>query len=329
MANKPWSSLPEAFLERVEHIIPDTQREAVLESFCVSKPPTFRANTLKISAEDLAKALTDRGIPFQKVPWYPDAFILEGVPQKTLTDTDLYAQGMLYVQNLSSMVPALVLDPHDGENILDLTAAPGSKTTQMAARMHNTGHIVANDKSTVRRYRLAANLKMQGVTNAEVTAMAGEVLWKKYPEQFDRTLIDAPCSLEGTFLATYPKSYEDWTPKKVKILSKMQKFLLRSAISATKPGGIIVYSTCTLEPEENEGVVDWILEKEGESVVVEDIPLSIEVMVSGITKWKEKVFAPELAKTKRILPSATMEGFYVACLRKVASTIPTAARMVE
>lgn len=321
MSKNPWDVLPEAFIARVHELVGPKRAEEVLHSFCVPRPSTFRANRLKITPELLEKELTARNIPFDRVSWYRDAFILRDVPQKTLTETDLYREGLLYVQGLSSMIPALVLGPKPGEKVLDLTAAPGSKTTQMAAMMANQGQIVANDLSRVRLYRLEANLNMQGVTIARVIHGPGELVWQTYPEYFDKVLADVPCSLEGTFYTADPKSYRDWTPKKVKILAKSQHFLLRSAVSAAKPGGIIVYSTCTLEPEENEAVIDWILKKEKGNVVVEEISRTIPEMSQGMTQWKEKSLDPSIAGTRRIFPTPQMEGFFVARLRKLASTV--------
>jgi tRNA (cytosine49-C5)-methyltransferase len=147
------------------------------------------------------------------------------------------------------------------------------------------------------------------------------MLWQKYPEYFDKVLLDSPCSLEGRFDASDPKSYQDWSPKKVKLLSKMQKFLLRSAISLCKIGGEVVYSTCTLSPEENEEVIDWILSKEGGAVSVETISFKVPHEIPGLASWKGKLFNPEVQKSIRILPSKEMEGFFVVKLKKHKSTI--------
>jgi 16S rRNA (cytosine1407-C5)-methyltransferase len=326
--NKPWEVLPPSFREKITKIIPSQKQTAVLASFCTKKPSTFRANKLKITATLLQKELEKLGITTQTVPWYQDAFILQNVLQKVLTETEFYKNGYLYLQNLSSMIPPLVLDPKPHESILDITAAPGSKTTQMAAMMQNTGKIIANDKSRIRLYKLEANLKLQGVTNTEITYLPGQMLWKKYPEYFDKTLVDVPCSLEGTFQCDNPKTFKDWSPKKSKLLVQTQRYLLRSAISATKVGGTIVYSTCTLAPEENEGIIDWILKTEKNALQVEAISpllkkeIGEESQMAGLTSWNTKTFNHDLRHTLRILPTNTMEGFYVAKLKKVKTTLP-------
>ncbi len=326
--NQPWDVLPEKFLEKLDSFLPEdlpagkaSEKQEVLESFTTRKPSTFRANTIKISADQLEKKLLDLGIETKRVSWYKDAFILQNVPQKTLAETTFYKEGCLYIQSLSSMIPPLVLDPQEDDIVLDATAAPGSKTTQIAALMHNKGILIANDKSRIRNFRLSANIQLQGVTNTQILNLPGEFLWKKYPEYFDRVLVDVPCSMEGRFYTEDPKTYKDWTPGKVKMLSEMQKWLLRSAVSATRVGGTIVYSTCTLSPEENEEVVNWILKKEGDALEVEDIHIEGLEHNTGLTKYKNRLFDPRLSKTLRIYPSKNMEGFFVAKLKKVRSTI--------
>lgn len=255
-----------------------------------------------------------------------------GSSSKEKNKVNLYKEGYFYVQSLSSMVPALLLDPKPGEKVLDITAAPGSKTTQMAMMMGNTGKIVANDSSRVRLYKLEANLRIQGVKNVSISNMPAEGVWKAYPEFFDKVLVDVPCSMEGRFATYEPDTYKGWSVAKVKNLSHLQKWILRSAVSCCKVGGRIIYSTCTLSPEENEEVIDWILEKEEGNVKVEDFsrlsgtPPMAWAMVNlkysnGITEWEGKTYHPSVTKTARILPSATMEGFFIAVLKKVKSNV--------
>lgn len=317
---KPWEVLPETFRERLAEIVPQDEYEAIISSFCNRHPSTFRVNTLQISADQLISELKKQTIEVEPVLWYPNAFILKNVPQKTLSETDWYNKGYFYIQSLSSMIPPLVLAPQPGEHVLDLTAAPGSKTTQIGMLMENQGEILANDISRVRMYKLDANLKIQGVTIAKTMVRAGETIWKSYPEYFDKTLVDVPCSMEGRFYTEDPKTFEDWSTKKIRLLENKQRFLLRSAISATKPGGTIVYSTCTLAPEENEAVIDWILKKEQGAVEVEPIEYSEIPFVKPLSRWKGKEFDSQVGGTARILPSRHMEGFYVARLRKLRPT---------
>jgi 16S rRNA (cytosine1407-C5)-methyltransferase len=312
--------LPEQFIDRLRKLIPKEQLASVLDSFSVRKPSTFRVNTLRISSHDLMLLLQEQGITVEPVSWYKYAYILKNVSQRVLTETLFYKKGFFYVQSLSSMIPPLVLAPEKGEKILDIASSPGSKTTQIASMMENTGEIIANDKSKIRMYKLLFNLKMQGVSNTKTHIMPGQIIWKRYPEYFDRALVDAPCSLEGMFDYHNPKSYRDWSLTKIKQLVQVQRFLLRSAISAVKVGGSIVYSTCTLSPEENEGVIDWILQKEKDAIEMQDITLSLPTYMYGISVWNNKTLDKRVEKAIRILPSLSMEAFFIAKIKKIKST---------
>jgi len=313
-------ALPQVFLDRLAQIISPDQLDAVRQAF-IRRPTTFRVNTIKSNRETLAAQLSALGFEFQSVDWCRDAFILLNKSKQELLDTLPYQNGELYVQGLSSMVPPLVLDPQPGEKIGDIAAAPGSKTTQIAAMLNNTGEIVANDRSKVRLFKLVANLKLQGATNVRTSLAEGEGLWKRFPEYFDKTLVDVPCSLEGRFDVKNPKSYRDWSVKKVRLLSAHQQHLLRSAVSATRVGGVIVYSTCTLSPEENEQVIDWLLAKEPGVVEIEAVNLPLQGIQAGMTAWGKRQFATEIARTLRVIPSTAMEGFYIAKLRKLRSNL--------
>lgn len=314
-----YANLPPQFVERTARIVPEEIKDDVLESFCHKRPTTLRVNTLRATTDQVAKELGELGLSYTTVAWYDQAFVLAGDPFETLGSimgSQMYKKGEIYVQNLSSMIPPLVLDPSPGTRVLDLAAAPGSKTTQMAMMMQDRGEIIANDLSPIRIFKLKANLAGQGVTHTTTNRMPGQFLWKRFPAYFDKALVDAPCSLEGTIYAERPKSYGMWSVHKIKELSQRQRYLLRSAISATKAGGEIVYSTCTLAPEENEGVIDWILNKEK----VEIVPISIPGLktYSGVTQWgNAKSYDPRVSLCMRIYPTELMEGFFVAKLRKI------------
>jgi 16S rRNA (cytosine1407-C5)-methyltransferase len=313
------NNLPEKFLERLRKLFSEKDLQQVLQAIQTKPLPSFRTNLLKVSTPELEKKLQNQGFIIEQVPWYQDAFMLKNKSTRELTETKEYKNGEIYIQNLSSMIPAIVLDPKPDELVLDITAAPGSKTTQIAALMQNQGKIVANDLSRPRLYKLNANLKMYGVTNTIVANLPGQTIWKKYPEYFDKSLVDVPCSMEGRIRLDNPETYEDWSMRKIKELEVKQKYLLRSAISATKIGGVIVYSTCTLAPEENEGVIDWILKKEGDAIEVEKIEISNLILQPGLTRWN-KDFHPQTSLTSRIFPTDKMEGFFIAKIRKIKST---------
>jgi 16S rRNA (cytosine1407-C5)-methyltransferase len=162
------------------------------------------------------------------------------------------------------MIPVLMLDPQEGERILDLCAAPGSKTSQISMITHGNAQIVAVENNKKRVYRMEDNLRRQGIKNVEVIYNTGVGLEKKYElfrEYFDKVLVDAPCSNEGLICLTEPETFEYWNPKLPKRLTKLQKKLLTSAVNMLSPGGILVYSTCTFSKEENENNVVWLLSR--------------------------------------------------------------------
>ena len=315
--------LPELFLARLKKIVPSQKLDTVANTFADPKPTTFRINSLKAERNLIKEKLEHEGFRLESVSWYSDAFILREGRLKDLEKTESYRNGEIYVQNLSSMIPPLVLSPKPGEAVLDLTAAPGSKTTQMASLMKNEGKIIANESDKVRFEKLKSNVLLQGAKNVEVILGYGESIGKKFPEHFDKVLLDAPCSAEGRFDVRTPSSYRYWNLKTVRENAKLQKKLLASAIAALKPGGVLVYSTCTFAPEENEEVINDALERFKGMVEIENVgarhasPLrSLSNQMSGLTAWEGQKFSSEVRKSIRILPTETMEGFFVAQLRK-------------
>lgn len=311
--------LPQEFLIRLRKILPSRNWDELANTFSGARPTTFRVNTLKNPEESVREKLEHQGFRLEKVHWYPGAFILKNSRLRELQETEIYKQGGIYVQALSSMLPPLVLDPQPGERILDLTAAPGSKTTQIACLMEGEGEIVANDNNQIRFYKLKANVEMQGAKNVTLSLRPGELFGRDFPEQFDRVLLDAPCSAEGRFLAGEPSSYKFWKPAKIKEMARKQKNLLISAFRALKPGGLLVYSTCTFAPEENEEVLDWLAEKaeKREQVfLMEKVQFQFPNHSPGLVRWENRVFHPAVTSACRIIPNSLMEGFFIAKIRK-------------
>ncbi|MDD5216487.1 MAG: RsmB/NOP family class I SAM-dependent RNA methyltransferase [Candidatus Omnitrophica bacterium] len=309
-------SLPPEFIERLRGILPPGKFDAVANTFAGPKPTTFRVNSLKTTPGKIQETLEQHSFRIEKVPWCHGAFVLKDGDLRGLQAMDCYRNGEIYVQSLSSMIPPLVLDPQPGETILDMTAAPGSKTTQMAALMKGLGRIVANDNNRTRFFKLKANVEMQGATNVELSLRYGETFGRRQPDAYDRILLDAPCSAEGRFDTREPASFRYWKPAKVKEMARKQKVLLASGIHALKPGGVLVYSTCTFAPEENEGVLDWALGKYEEIISIEKINLPLLNVMSGIRQWRDTAFHPFVQLGVRILPDPGMEGFFFAKIRK-------------
>ena len=304
--------LPELFLERLRRVIPVQCWDSVVNSFTVTKPTTFRVNIFKSTPEKVREELSSAGLRVERVPWYEQAMILRGGRLRDLQETESYRNGSIYVQSLSSMLPPLALSPLAGESVLDLCAAPGSKTTQLSCLMRGEGRIVANDNNKVRFFKLRANVIQQGASNVELSMRDGELFGRRCPEAFDRVLVDAQCSAEGRFVTCEPKSFSFWKPIKIREMVRKQKRLLASGISSLRPGGILVYSTCTFAPEENEGVINWAIERFGDAIKLEPISLGFLSWMPGLVKWEGNLFSRSVANTIRILPTADMEGFFIA-----------------
>ncbi len=297
-----------------------------LKAFAREKPTTFRVNSLKSSAGPVKEHLESQGLKIENVPWYKDAFILRKGSQRDLEGTEVYQNGEIYVQGLSGMIPPLVLSPQPGEKVLDLTAAPGSKTTQLAALMKGVGSVTANDDNPIRTEKLKANIRNQGAANVSVLSPGdGGLVWKTHIEAFDRVLLDAPCSSEGRFLLEVPSTYGYWREGANRRMAKDQRRLFKSAFLCLKPGGTMVYSTCTFAPEENEGVLQWALDTFTDAVELEEIPLPLPPYTRGLGGWAGLKFHSSVVKSVRILPSPVLEGFFVARIRKTQSAPPPSA----
>jgi len=289
----------------------------------LKKPPvrSIRVNTLKISPEKLKKRLEKKGWKI-KQPWedYPEVMIIESdlLPGELGRALE-HLLGYYYVQELASMLPIIALKPKPDETILDLCAAPGSKTTQIAAEMKNIGLIIANEIHLGRIKILASNLERCGVTNTIITRKEGRVLCSKLKQKdfkFDKILLDTPCSGEGTLRST-PATYLMWNPKTIKRLSRLQKQLFEAAFEILKVGGEIIYSTCTHAPEENEGVIDYALERFKNQINIEQIKLPIKCR-SGISKWQDKEYNKKVKQACRIYPQDNnTEGFFITKLKKL------------
>ena len=302
--------LPNEFVEKLYKNYTPLTVDKILAGMSGERNTTLRVNNIKSNIQKVMNELKEKGIKFDRVQWYKDALIMKSVKEKQIQDLEMYNNGEIYLQSLSSMVPPLVLNPKPNEKVLDLTAAPGSKTTQMATMMKNKGYILANELDALRCERLKYNVEKQAADIIEVNNGRGEVIGKKYENYFDKVLLDAPCSGEGRFLANDAKTYRSWSERTVKELAKLQKKLLKSAYKSLKPGGELVYSTCTMNREENEEIIEWAI-SELEGLKLESINLEIKNAIKGISDDKE------VEKAIKILPSKYTEGFFVARFRKV------------
>lgn len=272
---------------------------------------SIRVNTLKKSVAEVKKRLSSKW-EIEEIPWCKEGLFVEHKEGRLdVGNTVEHALGYYYVQEAASMIPPVVLDPQPGEIVLDVCAAPGSKSSQMAQYMQNKGVLIANDVVGQRLAALGINLQRCGVSNSVVTQMKGERI-KGY--SFDKVLLDAPCSGTGTIRKSI-KTIKWWNPKTVVSIAGMQKKLILNSFDLLKKGGVMVYSTCSLEPEENEGVVDYLLQNREDAELM-DIKLDIK-RGSPVLEFGKEKYDPSIKKCLRLWPQDNdTEGFFVAKIKK-------------
>ena len=309
-AARARESLPERFLARVDAEFDTTTTERVLAAMAMPSPRGVRLNGLRAEPEATRNRLQADGFTFTDVPWCENAIVFDHEDIPRLLEHPLWQSGAFYVQALPSIAASVILDPQPNERILDLCAAPGGKTAHIAAIMNNTGSIVATDRSRSRCHRMRALLKMLGAT-AHVRTGDGTQHGHHAPMAFDRVLVDAPCSGEGRFTLDKEASYSDWTPNKTRRLASLQKALLHSAIHAVRPGGVVVYSTCTYGKSENEAVIERALKRYGEGPT----GVELEAFAQAIPGETNGIFRSIPDPMGDVVAQA-MEGFFIAKLRR-------------
>ncbi len=275
---------------------------------------SIRVNTLKKPVTEVRPRLEKQGWKLTQVPWCKTGFWLEhSAGRLDIGNTLEHTLGYHYVQEAASMLPPEVMDIKDGQLVLDMCASPGSKSTQIAQLLNGTGLVVCNDITGKRLKPLGLNIQRMGAVNAVVTRGDGR-RFSKIGRVFDRVLADAPCSGTGAIRKSLGTLIM-WNPNAIRRLSRLQLSLLESGYNCLKPGGIIVYSTCTLEPEENEGVVSAFLARNDDA---EMLPIELPITRSPpITEFAGKVFHKDVKHCLRIWPQDNdTEGFFVAKVRK-------------
>ena len=325
------------FVDRIERLIGKDDAKKFFDICYTKCPSSIRCNTIKMDPEELIKRLRDYGWKVRRpMKGYPEIMIVDGLKPGELGKTKEHLLGYYYVQEISSMLPMLALKPEAGNYVLDLCASPGSKTTQAAAMMENRGFIMANEISMGRIGILNSNLERCGVMNSIVTRKEGfalcERLKKKSNLRFDKILVDAPCSGEGT-LRKSPKTFQMWNINMIRKIAKTQRKLAVAAFGLLKVGGVMIYSTCTLAPEENEMIVNYLLENFDCEVEGLSLPLKFR---EGVCEWegsvarsrddgqqtvdgrKKIIMNPQVKRCLRLYPQDNdSDGFFVARIRKL------------
>lgn len=294
------NKIPQFLYEILEKQYEKEILEKIIEGYKKERPVTLRINTIKVNEEKIKEELIKVGIKYKEVKWNKQALIIENAKEDEIKKLEIYKKGEIYLQSLSSMIPPIILEPREGENILDMTAAPGGKTTQIAAISNNKAMITACEKNKIRVERLKYNLQKQGVKCTNVMQEDARKLDEFF--SFDKILLDAPCSGSGTENV----KEEKFTEELIKRSQKTQEELLTKALKLLKPGKEIIYSTCSILRKENEEIIQKVLAKAKAEVVPIDENILEEIPLLPVT----------IKGTICVCPTELYEGFFVAKIIK-------------
>ncbi len=326
MANK----LPDTFWERLKLIYSPEDIKTIEKWLNLeTRKTSFRINTIKSDEEEIAHVLKEYSLDMKKVDFLENCYTLENGIEKDLWDLDIFKQWKIYLQQIASQIPVPFMDIRDGNTILDCTAAPGSKTSQMASLMKNTWKIIAVDNNQIRIDKLNFTLKRQGSKNVEViktdARKLSEPLWELLKkewgkttdsnEYFDNILLDAPCSAEWRMNLNKEKTYWFWADNIFKRNYRLSKSILEEVIPMLKKWGTLMFSTCTLAPEENEAIVHFVLSNYPE-ISIEEISLENKNIRPWIKSFGKQIFRNDVIKSIRCLPSEETEWFFIAKFKK-------------
>lgn len=298
-------AIPEFLIEKLEAQYGTEVKENIIGGYSKKRKVTFRVNTLKSTVEEIEEVLKTKKIEFEKVSWSKEAFIINNVREEEIQKLEIYEQGKIYLQSLSSMLPPIVLKPEEGKDILDMAAAPGGKTTQMATLSNNKAHITACEMNNIRIEKLKYNVEKQGATCVYVMQKDSRQIDDFF--SFDQILLDSPCSGSGTLSVDDLNTEKYFTTKLIEKSTKAQYALLKKALKILKSGHEMVYSTCSILKEENEEIVKKVLKE----MKAEIVPIEFEGM-------NELPLLPvSLEGTVCVCPNELYEGFYIAKIRRL------------
>lgn len=298
-------NLPIYLIDILNNQYDENTVKSILEGYSVNRFVTLRVNTLKSTVNEIIQQFNMLGIEYNSVKWSNNAFIIKNVDEKYLQNLDLYKEGKIYLQSLSSMLPPIILEPQENVDILDMAAAPGGKTTQIAALTNNKSHITACEMNHIRAERLKYNIDKQGANCVYIMQTDSRKINDFF--SFDQILLDAPCSGSGTLSQKDENLSNTFTKKLIDKSISSQTQLLKKALNILKPGHEMVYSTCSILSCENENVVNKILKE----TKAEIVPINFE----GIDDLP--LLSTKIPGTLCICPNELYEGFFVAKIRKI------------
>lgn len=298
------SPIPEFLKEMLEEQYGEENTQKIIQGYQVKRKTTFRVNTLKSEIEEITSMLKENNIKYETVEWSKEAILLKDISEKEIRKLEIYENGKIYLQSLSSMLPPIILQPKEEIDILDMAAAPGGKTTQIAALTNNKANITACEMNKVRAERLKYNIEKQG---AKVYVMRQDA--RKIDDffSFDQILLDAPCSGSGTINLQDSKLKETFTTKLIQKSVESQVALLNKAIKLLKKGKEMVYSTCSILANENEEIIQRILKEKKAEIV----PINFKGME------KLPLLPSKIEGTISVCPNEVYEGFFIAKIRKI------------
>jgi len=312
--------LNQEFVNRLTEIYSKDELEIINKWFEINNRKTsFRVNTLKATDNEVVDFLKSKWLQTKKVSFLKHWYILLNWVEKDLWELEIFKQWKIYLQSISSQIPVELLGIEDFNKILDITASPGWKTSQACAILKNTWEIVAVDNNQIRIDKLSFTLKRQWCRNVKVVKWDARLLMKKneeFIEYFDKIIADLPCSAEWKININKEKSYWFWDMWVIQKNYYLQKDILKSIIPLLKNNWTLIYSTCTLAPEENEAVVHMLLSNYPE-LQIQEINLEWEYFKKWIPSFWKNAYRKDVTKSIRILPCEETEWFFVAKFKKI------------
>lgn len=298
------NKLPQFLIDELKKQYGEEITNKILNGYAEKRVVSLRVNTLKSNLEEVCEELTKNNIEFERVSWSKVALVIKNVTEEDLQKLSIYENGQIYLQSLSSMLPPVIMQPKESTDILDMTAAPGGKTTQMAALTNNRANITACEMNNIRIEKLKYNIEKQGAKSVAIMQADSRNLSDYFA--FDQILLDAPCSGSGTIDLNNERAYKNFTEVLVEKSTKSQFTLLKKALKILKPGHEMIYSTCSILARENEDILNKALK----GINAEIVPIDLE----GIEKIP--LLPTKISGTLCVCPNKYYEGFFVAKIRK-------------